>query len=262
MKKNICTRVSRGGFHRSLAVSAIAVAVTLSGSQVQAQNLLTNGNLDDPGIHESDTITGWTLDEDPIDVNAATFATFANNTPGGVTGLWYRAFQGTTFSNPRPAVDAHLYQDVPGTPGTLYEMTGWARFETNWPGGLDLLPGDGDDTAPPRWPLDTPSPTQTIFALEFLDATSLVLPGSVAVDLHDDLGQMNDNLWHEHTLSAVAPAGTVTVRVRASMVDGVNADLNPQSAFVDDFSLIAVPEPSAALLALTGLVAAALRRRA
>jgi hypothetical protein len=108
-------------------------------------------------------------------------------------------------------------------------MSGWARFETNWPGGLDFLLGN--------WPPATASPTRTEFALEFLDAGSAVLPGSVVVDLHDDRGQGNDNEWYQHTLKAVAPAGTVNVRVRASMVDGVNPDANPQSAFVDDFSL-------------------------
>jgi hypothetical protein len=208
----------------------LAVAGWLISAPALAQpNLLTNGNLDSPGIHESDLVDGWTLAESPPATNTATFANFGDHTGAGGVGLWLRAFVGTQWDDPIDAADADLYQEVPGTPGQQYTMSGWARFETNWPGGLEFLLGS--------WPPATPSPTRTEFALEFLDAGSAVLPGSVVVDLHDDLGQQNDGEWHQHTLMAIAPAGTVNVRVRASMVDGVNPDANPQSAFVDDFSL-------------------------
>lgn len=252
----------------TLAPFAACLILLLSAVTAGAQNLLTNGSLDVPGLHEQDLATGWILEESPA-ANAATFATFANHTPGpppaGSTqqvGLWLRAFEGTTYDDPRPAVYAHLTQAVPGTPGLIYTMSGWARFEVNWPGGLDVLPGGGG-AVPPRWPANTPSPTQTVFALEFLDAANTVLPGSLVFDLHDDLGQNNDNLWHEHIFSATAPAGTVLVQVRASMFDGVNSDLNPQSAFVDDFALTVTPEPMSMALAGLGLAAvAALKRRA
>ena len=46
--------------------------------------------------------------------------------------------------------------------------------------------------------------------MEFLDAANTVLAGSVVADLHDDLGQPNDKSWHQHTLMAVAPAGTMS----------------------------------------------------
>src|SRR5688572_23620779 len=249
--------------HRSSlrnALCACALVLFVSAASVQAQNLLVNGGLDLPGLHEQDIVTGWTLTEGPAGVNAATMATFANHTPPpappGSTaqvGLWYRAFEGTTFDNPRPSVDADLTQSVPGIPGVSYTMSGWARFETNYAGGLDVLGG--------RWPAGTVSPTRTEFAMEFLGAGGAVLPGSVVVDLHDDRGQANDNQWHQHFLTATAPAGTLNVRVRASMVDGVNSDVNPQSAFVDDFALI--PEPAGlSLLALGGVALLARRRGA
>ena len=242
---------------------AMATAMLCCG-RAGAQELLTNGNLDDPGTHESDLATGWTLTEGPGVINSATFASFANHTPAGSdpsqTGLWLRGFEGTTFDNPRPAADADLTQIVAGTAGKSYTMSGWARFETNWSGGLDLLPSGGT-TSPPRWPANTPSPTRSEFALEFLDAANSVLAGSLVVDLHDDRGQTNDGLWHQHFLTAVAPAGTINVRVRGSMVDGVASDLNPQSAFFDDFSLTAIPEPGSLGLAAIGLVTLAFRRR-
>lgn len=231
-----------------------------------ASSLLLNGNLDAPGLHEQDLATGWTLLEGPGAANAATFATFADHTTpaaGDGVGLWFRAFEGTTPTDPRPPVQAHLVQDVPAVPGLLYTMTGWARFEANWPGGFDFLPsgGTGEPPLPPRWPAGTPSPTRTEFALEFLDIADAVLPGSLVLDLHDDLGQTNDNQWHEHMLTAVAPAGAASVRVRASMIDGVNSDSNPQSAFVDDFSLTAIPEPGTMAMVLFGVGVLAFRRR-
>ena len=53
------------------------VCLILCVSSVRGQNLLVNGDLDDPGIHESDVITGWTLTEGPAAVNAATPALLA-----------------------------------------------------------------------------------------------------------------------------------------------------------------------------------------
>jgi hypothetical protein len=144
-----------------------------------------------------------------------------------------------------------LTQTVAGTPGLKYALTGWALFETNWAGGVDNLPSGGTNNA--RWPANTPSPTRTEFALEFLSAASAVLPGSLVVDLHDDRGQANGSGWTQHMLMATAPAGTANIRVRASMLGGVNSDLNPQSAFVDDFSLAVVPEPASMILGLLAL---------
>ena len=242
---------------RFMVLSSLA----LFAGGASGQELLTNGNLDDPGLHEMDAIANWTLSESPDEINAATFATFADHTsipnppepePPGV-GLWYRAFEGTTFDNPREPVDAHLTQMVPGVPGAKYAMTGWALFEANYAGGFDTLPSGGTSNA--RWPADTPSPTGTEFALEFLDAGNAVLPGSVVMDLHDDLGQNNGDGWVQHMLMATAPAGTVNVQVRASLLDGVNSDVNPQSAFVDDFSLVIIPEPACMALVMIGAVA-------
>jgi hypothetical protein len=45
------------------------------------------------------------------------------------------------------------------------------------------------------------------------------------------------------------------------MIDGVNSDSNPQSAFVDDFSLTAIPEPGTMAMVLIGVGVLALRRR-
>jgi hypothetical protein len=113
--------------------------------------------------------------------------------------------------------------------------------------------------------------TDVFFALEFLDVGNNVLPGSLEFELHDDLSQENTRVeeppfrrnWYQHVLTAVAPAGTVNVRVRASMVDGeFNIDMPHQAAWVDDFSLKAIPEPTSWLLGTLGLaLVGAVRRK-
>jgi hypothetical protein len=245
---------------------AALVVFALASTQTNAQNLLVNGDLGLPPAGDV-APTGWTLDENPSDTrDPATLIDFADHTtlPNDVNpdnrGIWFKPFEGNFPGFPDVlTVDADLHQTVPGIPGLTYTMTGWARFEGGYAGGVDNL----DPTAPaPRG--GQPPLTDTEFALEFLGALDNVLAGSVEIELKA-AGQVNDNIWRQHTLSAVAPAGTVGVRVRASMIDGeFNADLEPgpgQSAFVDDFSLTAVPEPATWLLGLLSLTLVRLARR-
>jgi hypothetical protein len=240
---------------RTLPLFAALVVLALGTSLAQAQNLLLNPGLDDPPIHEGNTAIGWTLEtfktnSGPSDT--ANFANFADREAPAGRGLWYRSFLGTTAD---PA-QANLSQSVPGLPGVKYIMTGWAHFETYYPGGLDNL---NAGTGPPDPTNDgIGSKTDNFFALEFLDALNNVLPGSVQVELRAD-GQTNDSDtaqrdWMQHMLMATAPLGTVNVRVRSSMVDGiVNPGVNPQSAFVDDFSLTVIPEPASVMLGVIGV---------
>jgi hypothetical protein len=191
---------------------------------------------------------------------------FPNTLFEGDWNMWFQPYQGTFFE----AEDnyAHLYQDVAGTPGTTYTMKGWAAFEPFFAGARANLNLEGSGATPPDDGL--PSPTKAIFALEFLDSGGSLLSGSIEKDLRTN-GQVISApgasflTYTEHMLSAVAPAGTVKVRVRASMIDGVlNPGVDPQSYFVDAFELTAsagaastVPEP-ASLLSISIVVAAAL----
>lgn len=224
-----------------LWLSASLSVLVLFPAQAWAGELLVNGNLDDPGDHESDIATGWTLEEPSLDgtgtpVNSATFATFADHTGAGGVGLWFRSFEGGLGDDEPFEVDAHLYQDVPGTPGAAYALSAWFRFETNYPGTNPF------------------AVTDTLLALEFLDAGDAVIGSAIANadDLYPGTGD-----WFQVSTNGVAPAGTATVRARASMLSGVLVPDNPQSAFVDDFSLI--PEPASAMMLL--IPALALRRR-
>jgi len=231
------------------------------GAGIARANLLTNGTLDIPGLHEVDGATGWTQVELPSG-NPATMATFGNHTPpedkpmGSVdqVGLWLRSFAGSVAT---PA-SVDLYQDVPGTPGLKYVLTAWARFETFYAGGLNNIPVFNPDLG--EFEL-APSPTDTFFAIDFLDAGNGVL-STASVELKAN-GQLNDGMWKEHMVMAVAPAGTVSVRARGSAVDMV-AVSGAQSAFFDDFALIGIPEPASATLgalALVGCIGVRRRRK-
>jgi hypothetical protein len=153
--------------------------------------------------------------------------------------------------NHPPPANANLWQDVPGTPGESYDLSAWFRYEKYY-SGLN--------------PLES---TQTLLAMDFLDAGMAVLDSSV-LDVDTVMPTLPDGTadgnWYQFSVSGVAPAGTAYVRARTTMVDGMFAyyldgngnwvALNPQSAFADDFVL--TPEP-ASLVAL--LLLAALRRR-
>ena len=228
-------------------------------------NGVNNGNLDVPGIQEGAFAPPWKTNEyrtvsgptGPTDTGS--FTDFANHTPGPKppgsavqVGLWAKSFAG----NINDTANLDLYQDNPGTVGMKYTLTGWAKFEQYYTGGLNslvLFDPDGN----PIFPF-TPSPTRTYFALDFLDGLGNAPPapaGSV-IELKQD-GQVNNQGWKQHMLMAVAPAGTVTVRARASMRDGLNYQ-GAQSAFFDDFNLTCtnVPEPASIVLGLVAAVGA------
>lgn len=242
-----------------------SLVLTFAPAFCQAQNLLTNGDLGLPAIGDV-APTGWLLIESPaLERDPAQLTDFAdhttlpNDTHPDNRGLWFKPFEGNFPGFPDVlTVDADLIQTVPGVAGLTYSMSGWARFEGGYAGGVDVLSPTSPDGA-------RASLTDTFFALEFLDLGNAVLPGSVVIELKA-AGQTNNNQWLKHTLTGTAPAGTTQVRVRASMVDGeFNADLEPgpgQSAFVDDFSLHIVPEPATWVLALLCCgVASRVRRR-
>jgi hypothetical protein len=250
-----------------LGVVAIAAAAV---SAANAQNLLTNGTLDDtvateinppaPGfflpkpanwVNEgSRAITGPYEDEmasEPWAGPAPTPVTAEGNGLPGPDGcgegnfdcaVFFKGFSGNTANGP---ATGHLYQDNPATPGLRYILSGWAGAEANFlASGAEI-------------------------ALEFLDAGGSVIPLSgqtidLLPTLYVDNGEAFD--YKQYTAVAIAPANAAEVRARASMIGGIPNPAGGGQAFViDDFSLTAVPEPATALLVLFGAIGCGLIRR-
>jgi hypothetical protein len=167
---------------------------------------------------------------------------FADHDGGGF-GLFFKAFVGNPPWDPTAgSVDANIYQDVAGSAGTPYKLTGWWGAEANYSG------------------LNTAG-ANTIFALDFYNGATLI--SSAELDLEAaGLGGPDPGLnWELFTVSAVAPAGTTTVRARGSMIDGVFFQDPGQALVTDQWTLAAVPEPSSAIMAAVALMGLVVRRR-
>jgi hypothetical protein len=223
-----------------LSALALTGAMALCLSRAQAQNLLANGNLDvvspveivpgfflpKPSVWVNEgtrSITGPYEDEmssEPWAGGAPTPATTDGNglpPPDGYNGLDGGVFlKPFTGNAPNGAATGHLYQDVPAMTGRIYRLTGWAGAETN-----SLMAG-------------------AELAVEFLNASSNVIPGGQIVQLLPTLAVNNGQPFNykEYTATATAPAGTAFVRARVSMIGGMSNPMGGGQAFVvDDFSL-------------------------
>jgi len=257
-----------------VAVGLVAWAASVANAVVIIGGALNNGDLDDTYPQEivtdfflpkptvwinegSRTNTGPYEDEDssepwagpaptPVTTNGNGFPS-PDGCGGGLDcGLFFKPFSGNLDTG--DLATAHLYQDNPGTPGMKYVLTGWAGAESGYIG------------------LDPNSGTKSELAVEFLDAGNAVIGGDV-VDLlagdaygHAPLGTPNGKAfnYHFYKAAAIAPAGTVAVRARISMIDAYSNPAGGGQAYVvDDFTLTCVPEPSTfalAGLALVGLL--------
>jgi len=115
-----------------------------------------------------------------------------------------------------------FYQDNPSSPGTKVTLSGYAAGEANFCAFLPPPPGGTTPLA--------------LFVVEFLNGSGGIL-ASNAFDLvanglpNTGSGGMIQMTTPQYT----APAGTVTVRSGAFLINGYNTRTNPQSFFVDAF---------------------------
>lgn len=238
---------------KNTSVLALAFGFACLAPGIAGANLLINGDLDK--TYQQEIVPGFFLPKPQTWKNdgfkSASGAyedemssePWAGPAPTPVTtngvnsddwGVFFKPFSGSA----NDLATGHLYQDVAGTAGTTYVMTGWAGGEAN------ALMEDA------------------VFAIDFVDVTGGVI-STVALSLKPTLVTANGQpfQYKQYTVTGVAPTGTAAVRARASMI---RAQSNPagggQAFVVDDFTLDAVPEPGTmAFLSLVGL--AALRRR-
>lgn len=228
---------------KRLLTLVVALVLTVCGNRVVNADLLSNGNLDQ--TYQQEIVPGFFLPKPSLWVNEAfrsisgpyedelSSEPWAGPAPTPVTlptdlGVFFKAFSGGGANGP---ATAHFYQDVPGTPGTMYMLTGWAGAEANY------------------------LATRSLFAIDFLNSGNSVI-GSTELDLTGlfvDNGLAFD--YKQYTVIATAPANTVNVRARVSMIDGIaNPSGGGQAFVVDDFELTVIPEPTSVVLGLMGLL--------
>ncbi|MCW5937498.1 MAG: hypothetical protein KIT11_09355 [Fimbriimonadaceae bacterium] len=138
-----------------------------------------------------------------------------NNDPNGLDwGVFFKPFTGNVANG---TATGHLFQDVPGTAGTGYMLTGWAGAEAN------------------------ATMRDAVLAIDFLDANRNVIVSnerSILADLFIENGERFN--YKKYSVSATAPAGTAFVRARISMLDATASPNGGGQAFVcDDFDLTA-----------------------
>jgi len=168
-------------------------------------------------------------------------------TTGGINGddwgVFFKPFSGNDTDG---LATGRLYQDVAGTPGMTYQLTGWAGAEANYSG---FIPG---------------TPTRSEFSLSFFNGDGDLLSNAVLDLVAAGLGSAAGEPfgYKQFSLSALAPAGTATVRAQVAMIDAFSNPAGGGQAFVVDDFVLAVPEPTTAALVGLGLsVLIGIRRR-
>lgn len=223
--------------------SAAMIAAALAPVVANA-NLLDDGDFD---LATSGTITSnsaWSLVSDvPNGVDfAAQFQVggFARSDGalGSGAGIWYRSFTGSTSDG----ADSDLTQTVAAPESSDYLLTFEAARETNFTADEwnVSLTSDGTGGSGVIDLLAAAIPEGNFNQVQVVNGG----PGAAAFSIR---------------INGVTAGDMLTVN--ASMVNGVDAGANPQSAFIDRFSLTTIPEPATALIALFGLAGAAARRR-
>lgn len=248
---------------RILTVS-VSLGLVMGLCGVASANLLVNGNLD--RVYDQEIVPGFFLPKPDQWVNNGSRSIsgpyedemssegWAGPAPTPVTADGFNVTTGLATNDPDNAVffkpfsgnatnglaTGHLFQDVAGTAGLTYQLTGWAGAEAN------ALMADA------------------VFAIDFINAAGGTL-SSVQLSLLPTLYTVNGQAFNYkfYSLSGVAPVGTSFIRARASMLDAQSNPLGGGQAFVvDDFDLTVVPEPASLTALGIGALALIRKRRA
>ena len=213
----------------SIAVAAMLASTTPS---AQAQNLLVNGSFENAGGFTANPITVGTVNSGWALFGATSQSDMAASVDYPYSGSYALLEQNAVGNNWNPA---GAYQIVGGiTPGVTYSFSGFYLADTTQTGTFT---------------------TPVCFQLGFQDA-SLNNLGTVELGPGNNvggftLGAAALDTWYSGSVSATAPAGSVYAVVYAMYMS--NGQTATDSIYYDDFSLVAVPEPSFLALAGVGL---------
>jgi len=206
-----------------LLARGLALSAALAFVPATHAAVFTNGGFESPGGNGSSPI-GWTSDFN-------SFGTFSGAAHSGSWGLHPGAV----------ANSGGLYQDFDTVPGTIYLVSAWAQNFGSAAGSshLDILIGTVGSATYNFPSANTPHST-SVFASGVVNNSFLV-----------------GGAWAEYTFNFTATATTTRIGIYNSYKTGDTV----HSINVDDVSVTAVPEPSAALLGGLGLLALLRRRR-
>lgn len=199
-------------------------AIVLLAANQAAANLFANPSFEDPITYDGPPFLGlWEGFSGGAGSSAATDTTMPR------TGAKNLTLSITNTNN----TFAGVFQDVPVSAGTIYNFTGWYKTPSN---PLDLgvegrieWRNSGSDSEVSRTPNLTTAPTSD---------------------------------YTQFLLTATAPAGADIARVVYAVQTFGGEPTNTGVVYLDDFSIVAVPEPATvALGAFAGLALIASRRR-
>ena len=207
---------------RLLSLTAV-LGFVASWTGVAHANLLSNPNLDTTSVGPQTlaTPTGWSVTcfksaTGPFN-DGCSSESFANVQGPGGTGLFLKPFQGTTTNT----LSVIFYQDNPAIPGAKYTLSGYAAAQDNYCG---------------RFNTNSPAP-QSLLVVVFLNGANSVLASNTydlaAAGLPSGVGAAA-TLFTAPQFTA--PAGTVTVRAGASMLNAYGTS-GGQAFIVDTFDL-------------------------
>lgn len=212
---------------KSLTICTVAgaVALTLTVSTSQAQNLLTDpgfeGQVSAPNPNPNG-VPGW------ANFGGATFSTAVAH-----SGDWslYTPDNGGGYNVPGS------YQVFAASPGEIFTLSGWVYTP-------NVLVANDNDFAILQLSFFTGTPPNNY-------AGGAGVGPAVGVNIGDPIGggaiALPQGVWTYASVTATAGAGTGSV---GAYILDINADANADFYF-DDMSLTAVPEPSS--MALIGL---------
>ena len=187
-----------------------------------------------PGGQNGETPVGWIVDASKTIsgtyFDGASSEGFANVQDTGGKGLFFKPFGGNQEAG--DLLTVHFYQDNPASSGTTYTLSGYAAAEPNYCG---------------RFATNSPAP-QTLFVVQFLDASSTVLASNVFDLAAAGLPTGTGGAAALFSMPPVtAPPNTVTVRAGASMLNAYGTS-GGQAFVVDAFDLAAEAPPGAPVI--------------